>query len=145
MTSVTTIAVMVPLLLIGGPSLRDFTLPLMIGVLAGTMSSIFLCSPLYYELATFRRGSQYQRDALKAQKKAQKHQLPDADDPAVADADALARAEAKVAKSKENMQDTVGGEGADDLIIPKADTTARKTDMYKGKKKQSRKSRKQNK
>ena len=145
MTSVTTIAVMVPLLLMGGAALREFTLPLMVGVLAGTLSSIFLCSPLYYELATFRRGSKYQREALKAQKKAVRKQLTDADDPAVADADALARAEAKVAKSKENFQEAVGGEGSDDLIIPKANTTAKKTDVYKGKKKQSRKSRKQSK
>ena len=66
-------------------------------------------------------------------------------DPSVVDADALARAEAKVAKSKENIQEEVGGEGADDLIIPKVNTTAKKTDVYKGKKKQSRKSRKQSK
>lgn len=145
MTSLTTIVVMVPLLLMGGAALREFTLPLMVGVLAGTLSSIFLCSPLYYELATFRRGSKYQREALKAQKKAVRKQLTDADDPAVADADALARAEAKVAKSKENFQEEVGGEGADDLIIPKVNTTAKKTDVYKGKKKQSRKSRKQSK
>lgn len=144
MTSLTTIVVMVPLLLMGGTALRDFTLPLMVGVLAGTMSSIFLCSPLYYELATFRRGSQYQREAAKAQK-AQRKQLMDENDSTVSDPDALARAEAKVAKSKENMSDAVGGEGADDLIIPKVDTTVKKTDVYKGKKKQSRKSRKQNK
>ena len=134
---------MVPLLVMGGTALRDFTLPLMVGILAGTMSSIFLCSPFYYELATFRRGSQYQRDVAKAQK-AQRKQLKE-ESSVVSDPDALARAEEKVAKSKENMSDAVDGEGAEDLYIPKADTTARKTDMYKGKKKQSRKSRKQNK
>ena len=30
--------------------IREFTIPLMIGVLAGTYSSIFICSPLLYEL-----------------------------------------------------------------------------------------------
>ena len=150
MTSVTTIVVMVPLLLMGGTALRDFTLPLMVGVLAGTMSSIFLCSPFYFELATFRRGSQYQRQVAKAQK-AQKKQAEKAFDSEVDDPDALAKAEAKAAKEADlddvsrQAEQMVGGEGADELIIPKANTTAKKTDMYKGKKKQSRKSRKQNK
>ena len=48
-------------------------------------------------------------------------------------------------EERTQAEQMVGGEGADELIIPKANTTAKKTDMYKGKKKQSRKSRKQNK
>ena len=122
MTSLTTLLVMVPLFIMGGPALRDFTLPLMVGVLVGTYSSIFLCSPLYYELATFRKGSEYERQVAKAQK-AQKKQI---------------REDAEAAFEEEK----VGGEGAENLYIPKADTTASKKDIYKGKKKQSRKSRK---
>ena len=134
-TSMTTIAVMVPLLVIGGASLREFTLPLMVGVLAGTLSSIFLCSPIYYELATFRRSSKYQRETVKNQKKIS--------DSSVSDPAALAKAEEKVAKSKENI--AIGGENSENLIIPEANTTAKKTDIYKGKKKQSRRNRKKQK
>ena len=128
MTSLTTLLVMVPLFIMGGTALRDFTMPLMLGILIGTYSSIFLCSPIYYELATFRKGSEYQRQAAKAQK-AQKKQIRE-------DAEEAFKEEPK------KIEEKVGGEGADDLYIPQADTTRSKKDMYKGKKKQSRKSRK---
>ena len=58
---------------------------------------------------------------------------------------AKAAKEADLDDVSRQAEQMVGGEGADELIIPKANTTAKKTDMYKGKKKQSRKSRKQNK
>ena len=40
MTSVTTLVVMIPLLIMGGNTIREFTLPLMVGVLVGCLSSI---------------------------------------------------------------------------------------------------------
>ena len=49
MTSFTTLIVMVPLMILTGEAVREFTLPLMVGVLAGACSSITICSPLYYE------------------------------------------------------------------------------------------------
>lgn len=45
-TSLTTAVAILPLIIMGNESLRDFTIPLFIGVLVGTYSSIFICSPL---------------------------------------------------------------------------------------------------
>ena len=45
-TSVTTMAAILPLVIMGSGTLRDFTIPLLIGVICGTYSSIFICSPL---------------------------------------------------------------------------------------------------
>lgn len=53
MTSVTTLVVMIPLLIMGGNTIREFTLPLMVGVLVGSLSSIFIASPVYYDLTMF--------------------------------------------------------------------------------------------
>ena len=68
MTSFTTFIVMVPLLILGGEAIREFTLPLMVGVLVGAASSITICSPLYYEFAHRRHGSKYLRDVEKKKK-----------------------------------------------------------------------------
>lgn len=46
LTSLTTLIVVVTLFVFGGPSLNDFALTLMIGVLIGTYSSIFVASPI---------------------------------------------------------------------------------------------------
>jgi len=65
MTSLTTLICMIPLFFMVSTSIREFVIPLMIGVLVGTYSSIFVCSPLYYELAKSEDESKY----LTAQKK----------------------------------------------------------------------------
>ena len=49
MTSLTTIAVMVPLVAIGGSPIRSFILPILVGVLASTCSSIFIAPALWYD------------------------------------------------------------------------------------------------
>lgn len=72
MTSLTTLVVMVPLFAMSSSSLREFTLPLMVGIMAGTLSSIFICSPLYYIFASGKGASKYERQ-LAAAKKAQKN------------------------------------------------------------------------
>ncbi len=59
MTSFTTLIVMVPLFILSGPSIRGFVVPLMVGVLAGCVSSISVCSPLYYDLCRLTGGSKY--------------------------------------------------------------------------------------
>jgi SecD/SecF fusion protein len=46
-------------------SIREFVLPLMVGVLVGTYSSVFVCCPLFYELVKSEDQSKY----LTAQKK----------------------------------------------------------------------------
>jgi len=52
-TSLTTLLVLLTLLFLGGDSTRYFALTLVIGVIAGTYSSIFLASPL---LVVLNRG-----------------------------------------------------------------------------------------
>ena len=72
MTSLTTIIVMIPMLIMAGSAIREFVLPLMVGVLAGTYSSICVCSPLYYEFSTIGKVSKYERQIKLAQKQAKK-------------------------------------------------------------------------
>ena len=61
MTSLTTVVVMIPLFVMTTSAIREFVLPLMVGISVGTLSSIFVCSPLYYELNNFGKKSKYQR------------------------------------------------------------------------------------
>ncbi|MFR8518359.1 MAG: protein translocase subunit SecF [Emergencia timonensis] len=68
MTSLTTLICMVPLFFMVSTSIREFVLPLMVGVLVGTYSSIFLCSPLFYEFSKSEDKSKY----LTAQKAKEK-------------------------------------------------------------------------
>lgn len=49
MTSLTTIAVMVPLVAMGGSTIRGFILPILVGVIASTCSSIFIAPALWYD------------------------------------------------------------------------------------------------
>lgn len=50
LTSGTTLAVLFALLTLGGPVLRDFTIVLILGVVIGTYSSIFVASPALIEI-----------------------------------------------------------------------------------------------
>lgn len=50
LTSGTTLAVLMSLLILGGAVIRDFTLVLILGVLIGTYSSIFVASPVLMEI-----------------------------------------------------------------------------------------------
>ncbi len=50
MTSVTTLAVLTALLVLGGAVIRDFTIVLILGVVIGTYSSIFVASPALLEI-----------------------------------------------------------------------------------------------
>jgi len=69
MTSVTTVVVMIPLYILAGPAIREFVLPLMVGVIVGTMSSIFVCSPLYYEFSKIKKKTGYAMHVDKKKKK----------------------------------------------------------------------------
>ncbi len=55
MTSLTTLVVMIPLFIWVSTTIRAFVIPLMVGVIVGSYSSIFLCTPLYYDLTRFFR------------------------------------------------------------------------------------------
>ncbi len=66
MTSLTTLLVMLPLFFMASSELRAFLIPLMIGVFVGTYSSVFLCSPLFYELTRKENLSKYAEQQEKA-------------------------------------------------------------------------------
>lgn len=73
LTSLTTVIAIVPLLVMVSSSLAAFVLPLMVGVICGTYSSIALCSPLYYELNKREEASKYQqREKARARIEAKK-------------------------------------------------------------------------
>lgn len=77
MTSATTFIVMIPLLILGGEAISEFTLPLMVGVLVGAASSITICSPMYYDFSMRKNGSKYLKEVKKtkkANKKAKENQ-----------------------------------------------------------------------
>src|SRR5690606_30496924 len=58
MTSVTTFGVLLALFLLGGAVIRDFTMILMLGVVIGTYSSIFVAAPVLLEIEE-RTGEQH--------------------------------------------------------------------------------------
>lgn len=72
MTSMTTVIVMVPMVIMAGETIREFVLPLMVGVITGTYSSICVCSPMYFEFGRRSRTSEYQKQVREAEKKAKK-------------------------------------------------------------------------
>ena len=49
-TSFTTLIMVVLLFILGVPAIREFALPLMVGMLAGTYSSLFIATQLWYEM-----------------------------------------------------------------------------------------------
>ncbi|MDD4563906.1 MAG: protein translocase subunit SecF [Eubacteriales bacterium] len=59
MTSVTIIVAIIPLFILGGDIIRQFTLPLVVGIAAGALSSICIASPIYYELCQLTGGPKY--------------------------------------------------------------------------------------
>ena len=64
-TSMTTLLPVVALLLFGGPTLTDFVFALMVGILSGAYSSIFVASPVVTLLK--QREPQYRRLAARAE------------------------------------------------------------------------------
>lgn len=49
-TSITTLIMVASLNIFGTPSVREFAFPLVIGIISGTYSSIFIASPVWFEL-----------------------------------------------------------------------------------------------
>ena len=49
-TSITTLFAVIAILVFGGASLKTFIMTLLIGILAGTYSSIFIATPIVYLL-----------------------------------------------------------------------------------------------
>ncbi len=59
MTTVTTVVAVIPLLIMAGLTIREFIMPLMVGFAAGAASSIFIASPIYYDLCQITGGPKY--------------------------------------------------------------------------------------
>jgi len=68
MTSITTFVVMVPLLIMGSAEMREFLIPLIIGVVVGTYSSVCLCSPIYYDFTKNERATRYEESTKNSAK-----------------------------------------------------------------------------
>ncbi|NLD20306.1 MAG: protein translocase subunit SecF [Clostridiales bacterium] len=77
MTSFTTLVVMIPLLLMAGDAIREFVVPLMVGIIAGAYSSIAVCSPLYYEFNKPGSLSKYEKQVKATQKSKKKLNKPE--------------------------------------------------------------------
>ena len=69
LTSLTTLLTVISLFLFGGPSLRDFSFAIIIGVIVGTYSSIFVASPIVAFWARFK-GINLRRQILDADQEA---------------------------------------------------------------------------
>lgn len=69
MTTVTTLVVMIPMYIMTTAALREFILPLMVGIGVGCLSSIFVCSQLYFEFTQRKGKSKYQKQIEKKNKK----------------------------------------------------------------------------
>ena len=61
LTSITTMLVVVSLYLLGGEILRDFALAMILGIIVGTYSSIFIASPIFLMLEEFNTSRQKRR------------------------------------------------------------------------------------
>lgn len=66
MTSVSTMLPLVSLLVIGGPVLRDFSLALLVGMLVGTYSSIYIVAPMVVGFENFRASRRAAAQPTKA-------------------------------------------------------------------------------
>ncbi len=66
MTSVATMLPLVSLLIFGGPVLRDFSMVLLVGILIGTYSSIYIVAPLVVYFEEWNRKRKVKPDAVKA-------------------------------------------------------------------------------
>ena len=69
MTSLTTVIVMIPLLIICGSTIRSFILPLLVGVIASTLSSIFIATSLWYDINRITEKRSYNGKSSKPAKK----------------------------------------------------------------------------
>lgn len=139
MTSLTTIIVMVPIVIIAGESIREFVFPLMVGVLAGTYSSICVCSPVFFELGKRGRTSEYQRQIKEAEKKAKKKAKKEGK-PYVPKK-INAPEEAKAAEAQEAAEEAKAAETAETAEPAKAAEPVKKPDTAAQRKKEENKKR----
>ncbi|MBN1541012.1 protein translocase subunit SecF [candidate division KSB1 bacterium] len=65
-TSLTTLAVVVVLFLFGGEVIHDFSFALLVGIVIGTYSSIFVASPIVYEWQHRQQAAKSKKTAARA-------------------------------------------------------------------------------
>lgn len=75
-TSVTTLFVVLVLFLFGGASIRGFAFAILVGVLVGTYSSIFVASPLVYDLTDENLAKKKEKEERKSFSRAAQQQMP---------------------------------------------------------------------
>lgn len=68
-TSLTTFITVLMLYILGVSSIRDFTMPLMVGIISGAWSSVCIAGPLWYDFTRMAKGK---AESKKAQEKAEK-------------------------------------------------------------------------
>ncbi|MCL2540343.1 MAG: protein translocase subunit SecF [Firmicutes bacterium] len=69
-TSISTLLAILMLAIIGVPSIREFAIPLAIGLLVGTYSSMFIASPIWVKMVDSKRGQEYfKRKAIRAEER----------------------------------------------------------------------------
>ena len=64
-TSLTTLLALAALLIFGGSTLRTFNITLLVGIVYGTYSSIWLASPLVYLLRRFKKPPKQEKNGKK--------------------------------------------------------------------------------
>ena len=71
-TNLTTFASIVILYVVGVASIKEFTLPMLVGIVAGTFSSVFLTAPLWYLMRTRlgKDAAPYKEAAARAEREA---------------------------------------------------------------------------
>ena len=67
LTSMSTIAVLVSLILLGGPSMRDFSVTMLLGIFIGTYSSIYIASPVVLAFSSRHNLREEIRQAAEAE------------------------------------------------------------------------------
>lgn len=60
-TTLTTLVPVIMLYVLGVDSIKDFALPLMVGLLAGTFSSVLLAGPIWYAMKTAAKNKKLQK------------------------------------------------------------------------------------
>ncbi|MBP3880192.1 MAG: protein translocase subunit SecD [Lachnospiraceae bacterium] len=73
-TNLTTLASILVLYIVGVASIKEFTLPMMVGIVAGAYSSVFITGALWFAMRTKlgNTGAAYREAMAKAQKKGEK-------------------------------------------------------------------------
>jgi SecD/SecF fusion protein len=65
-TSVSTLIVLLCIFILGGESIRSFAFAMILGVIFGTMSSLFIASPIAYQIIKMTDKKKEKEEEVKA-------------------------------------------------------------------------------